>query len=456
MAILIQQSPTTPNMANNTLVFSVTSSQVTQSQFQFVADLTYSGSNTVLQRVKQQPNPNARAVFDFGSIINNYLGEDEVWKIPLFATSSNAAKRFNIRFGEQYGTSVSSSVTLYTGNANITGSPAVSASNYIYIANGLVDPNDKVNWNFNSSSYYVPRTTAGSGSVTQANVALTNAPLTKSIQTSEYETIAFFNGNFDNATGSGISANAQDMFMAQWFFYDSTGSLIQSINQANTTANGGFPRTTSFQDFFNISSSQTSGSQLMYLGVGVANLEQITNISSSWSYYDLYIYPPLGGLSGAWNTGSWFVQRRYEKQDAYCSYPGARFAWKNEFGVWDYFTFTLQVDKAFTIERSTYEQSFVPFGDNTPVTYNEQRRGTVNYYNKPIQTQVANTDWLDQDTADWLKELFFSANVYYQDGDDFYPAVITSADVTEKTNPRTPLFQYTIQFQVANQINPRI
>jgi hypothetical protein len=63
-------------MANNDLVFGVTSSQVTQPQFQYVADLTYSGSNTVLQRIKQQANPNARGVFDFGSIVTNYLSED--------------------------------------------------------------------------------------------------------------------------------------------------------------------------------------------------------------------------------------------------------------------------------------------------------------------------------------------------------------------------------------------
>jgi hypothetical protein len=65
----------------------VTSSQVTQPQFQFVADLTYSGSNTVLQRIKQQPNPNARGVFDFGSIVTNYLSEDNLWKTAKFATA---------------------------------------------------------------------------------------------------------------------------------------------------------------------------------------------------------------------------------------------------------------------------------------------------------------------------------------------------------------------------------
>jgi hypothetical protein len=157
------------------------------------------------------------------------------------------------------------------------------------------------------------------------------------------------------------------------------------------------------------------------------------------------------------NTSSWFFNRTYNIEGPSCGYDGVRFAWKNEFGVWDYYTFTLQTDKSFTIERADYEQSFVPFGDNTPVPYSKQRRGTINYYNKPTQPQVANSDWLDQDESDWLRELFFSANVFVQEGTEFFPVVITSADVTERSNPRTQnTFQYAIQFQVANQINPRI
>jgi hypothetical protein len=123
----------------------------------------------------------------------------------------------------------------------------------------------------------------------------------------------------------------------------------------------------------------------------------------------------------------------------------------------DYYTFTLQTDKSFSIERSAYEQTFVPFGDVYPIPYNKERRGTINYYNKLTQTLVANSDWLTQDEADWLKELFFSANVFQQDGSEFYPVVITSADVVERTNPRTQRnFQYQITFQPANQKNPRV
>ena len=451
MAILIQQSPTIPNMANNDLVFGVTSSQVTQPQFQFVADLTYSGSNTVLQRIKQQANPNARGVFDFGAIVTNYLSEDNNWKASPFSTASNAAKRFNFRFGEEYGTSLSSSVSLFTGIGTTLGAPAVSASTYTYILNGLVDPNDKINWNWPSASYYRNVTTpTGGGDTIQAEFALTNAPVTKSIQRTEYETISLINGNFNGST-----TVAQDIYALQILQYDSAGVNISASLIYNTFSEGGGPRTNDSEEWSVVAADQTAGTQLLTMGIGPANLSSSGYpISSSCTYYT--VKAVMQDAPSQEDPTNYFTFRRYNIEGPACGYDGVRFAWKNEFGVWDYYTFKLQNDKAFTIERANYEQSFVPFGDNTPVPYSKQRRGTINYYNKPTQTQSANTDWLDQSTSDWLRELFFSANVFIQDGDDFFPVVITSAEVTEKTNPRNPLFQFAIQFQVANQINPRI
>jgi hypothetical protein len=451
MAILIQQSPTIPNMANNDLVFGVTSSQVTQPQFQFVADLTYSGSNTVLQRIKQQANPNARGVFDFGSIVTNYLSEDNNWKAAPFSTTVNAAKRFNFRFGEEYGTSLSSSVSLFTGIGTTLGAPAVSASTYTYILNGLVDPNDKINWNWPSASYYSDVTTPTGGNDTiQAEFALTYAPVTKSIQRTEYETISLINGNFNGST-----TVAQDIYALQILQYDSAGVNISASLIYNTFSEGGGPRTNDSEEWSAVAADQTAGTQLLTMGIGPANLSSSGYpISSSCAYYT--VKAVMQDAPSQEDPANYFTFRRYNIEGPACGYDGVRFAWKNEFGVWDYYTFKLQNDKAFTIERANYEQSFVPFGDNTPVPYSKQRRGTVNYYNKPTQTQSANTDWLDQSTSDWLRELFFSANVFIQDGDDFFPVVITSAEVTEKTNPRNPLFQFAIQFQVANQINPRI
>jgi len=450
MAITIQQSPTTPNMANNNLVYAVTSNSSSAPQFQFVVDLTLSGSNTVIQRIKQQPNPNNAGVFDMGSIITNYLDSDNSWKAAPFVTSSEVAKRFQVKFGEQYGTSASSSVILYTGVGAVTGSPAVTASAYLYTINGLVDPNDKVNWNFPSASYFTASAVSTS-SVFSKQHALTNAPLTQSIQDGEYATISLINGNFTNSTTA-----AQDIYVVDVTVFDITGSEIDQFDLANIVSNGGGPRLNIGTVWSAIATSQTAGTQLITVGVGPQNLIDGGNtLPSDWAYYTVNAYGQQAASTT--NTSGSYAELRYEKQGPQCGYDGVRFAWKNEFGVWDYYTFTLATDKSFGIERAAYEQTFVPYNSDYPVPYSKQRRGSINYYNKPVQTQVANSNWLDQNEADWLKELFFSANVFYQEGTEFYPAVITSVDVTEKTNPRSQqLFQYAIQFQVANQINPRI
>jgi len=450
MAITIRQSPTQPNMTNNNLVYAVTSNSSSAPQYQFVADLTYSGSSTVLQRIKQQPNPNNVGVFDMGSIISNYLDSDNSWKAAPFVTASQAAKRFQVKFGEQYGTSASSSVTLYTGVASNTGNPAVTASSYVYIANGLVEPNDKVNWNFPSSSYFTGSAVSTTTTFSKQH-ALTNAPYTQSIQDGEYATISLFNGNFDGSTTA-----AQDIFAVSVTVYDSANVELDQFDLVNLVNQGGGPRTLTTQLWSAVAANQTAGTQLITVGIGPENLANDgNNLPTDWAYYTVRA---LGQqASNTINESGSYASFRFDKQGPACGYDGVRFAWKNEFGVWDYYTFTLQTDKSFSIERANYEQTFVPYNSDYPVPYSKERRGVVNYYNKPIQTQVANSNWLTQSEADWLKELFFSANVFYQDGTDFYPAVITSVDLTERTNPRTQRnFQYAIQFQVANQINPRI
>ena len=64
MAITIQQQPTSPNMGNAHLLWVVTSNSSSEAQYQFVADVYVSGSSTRVQRVKQQPNPDRKGVFD--------------------------------------------------------------------------------------------------------------------------------------------------------------------------------------------------------------------------------------------------------------------------------------------------------------------------------------------------------------------------------------------------------
>ena len=76
MAVSLQQYPTSPNIANSNLVYLCTSTEVTQPQFQFVVDIK-DENGTLIQRLKQQPNPSSKGVFDLGNILPTQLGPTE-------------------------------------------------------------------------------------------------------------------------------------------------------------------------------------------------------------------------------------------------------------------------------------------------------------------------------------------------------------------------------------------
>ena len=113
MAITITQQPTYPNATYTDLVYVVQSTETAQPQFQYVMDIV-SGS-TILSRVRQYPNPSAVGVFNPARILNDYLEYPTQFDLTVLTTSNTQVGQFTINFGEEYGTSISSSVTLYDG-----------------------------------------------------------------------------------------------------------------------------------------------------------------------------------------------------------------------------------------------------------------------------------------------------------------------------------------------------
>lgn len=453
MAITIQQQPTSPNMANNDLLFVLTSNQITQPQFQYVMDVFESGSATLIQRVKQQPNPSGKGVFNVGQILTYQMESDNVWKTQGFATSSECNKLFTIKFGEQYASSSFATSSIYNGISNVSpASPAKSGSDFYNITDGLVDYPNAINFNFDSGSYYT-EVSASVYNTFSYQHNLSNAPTTQYIQEGEYLTLAFYNGNMTPPSSDIV---AQDIFYVQIDWRDADGNNLQYNDFTNDLSNGGAPRSTSSELWSAVAGQQTPNSRLIHIGLGVQNLEDkgITP-PSGWAYYTAKITGQ--GDDGLENADGVWADLRFNKSVGECSYNGVRFAWKNEFGVWDYYTFTLQSDANSDVERLTYEHTFVPYNttENSAV-YDKTRRGTTPFVNKVVRRQTANSSWLTQAEADWLRELFFSTNVFIQNGSDFEPIAITSANVVEKTNPRTQkVFQYQIAFEQANNLRSR-
>ena len=447
MAITILQTPNTPNMVNADLVYEVSSNLFTSPQFQFVMDIQ-DESKTVLQTIKQQPNPSGYGVFDIGNIVANYVDIDPVWKTEQFATSSFANKQFWVAFGEEYGTSLSSSVTLYNGSG-VAGSPAKSGSFALTGTNGLVEVNSG-DWNFPTGSYVLMETASDYFTFSH-QAALTNAPFTQKIQDGEYATISAYNGNFD-----GNTLTAQDIaYVIINVFSGSTN--IQNYQYENLISNGGGPRTSMAQAWSAVAANQNETTNLIHVGVGPQNIDDNgTALNAAWNSYTVKFVGQ--GDDGLENSDGVYAEYRFNKDTANCDYPGVRFAWKNEFGVWDYYTAKLAVNSRVAVERNSYNQTFVDYSTTgTRVPYNISRRGSQQFYNKLNQSFNVTTDILNQTDAEWLRELFFSVEVFVQEGTDFLPVVLKNVEVIEKTNPRSQkVFQYAFDYEYANQLRPRL
>ena len=474
MAVTIRKQPTFTGVANNTNIFQITSNSSSQAQYRVVGDfVNYAAPSTLIQRFKQQPNASGNAIFDIASILQAQLTDP----IPSTATltagyvrASTNVMRYVVKWGEEWGTSPSSSVILRPGNSDSAGNPSVSGSNFYFLWNGLADPNDKLtglttSYNWVSTTKWFPTTTtptAGATTFTR-QVCLTDMPRTASIRNDESLIVNFLQGNED--TTFGTTNQAQDIYGYDIKVYDSSNTLLTTITKYNTTPDGGGPRALSTEQWNSatpqINYSGANGPIYQLISANIGPRAHASWSSIDWSYAIITLYGQLSTAPALDTTAIW-DQFRLNKVEPACGYNGVRFAWKNIYGVYDYYTFDLQLDKRANITRESFEQSFVNYSNTSTIgvfTNIRQRRGTENFYNKIEETWTANSDWLTTEQADWLKELFYSAQVYYwsEEYSIWVPIVISSGELLEKTNPRTQkLFQYQIEFNPANQPNPRL
>ena len=449
MAITIRQEPTTPNMANSDLVYVVTSTQVNQAQFQYVLDIKDENDN-LIQRIKQQPNPSSKGVFNIGTILPTQLGPtDTIWDITAANANVSCGKDFKIYFGEEYGTSPSSSVTLYDG-AGSSGDPNVSGSAYYFNLDGFVNESAELNWNWASGSKYDEEDATDDITFTYQN-GLTYFD-TSSIREGDYHSISLINGK---ANGTENATLAQDVIAMKVKEYDSSDSLLATTTYYNEVLRGGSPTVVFWGSIYNL---QTDNTRLIHWPAGPQNFDDAGNtLNASTSYYIVSFHPQA--TDGLPNDNGIWGEYRFDLTDKNCGYDGVRFAWKNSYGVWDYYTFSLAESRTAQVEKNEYQQSFINYSTTgNTVTYDRERRGRTQYYNKVNKLRTAESDYLTQEDADNLRELFFSTNVYVQQATgEYWPVVITNATVTEKTNPKTQkLFRFTAEYEYANGQRPRL
>ena len=497
MALTILQEPTSPNVSSTNLIYTVSSSNVPQFQYRYIADLYYSGSATKLARFKYPQNSSGTANIDLGRPIGDYLETNYDWVNEFnYPRSSNGAtyKPFRIEFGEEYGTSYNSAVTTFTNEASA--SIVVLKGSIQYPSVGAYDPatntrtiaTSSINWN--SLSYLVRAT---DDIDLYSDCGLTNDPsklnsfvnskywndenidvdksgefnigeayyvsssngwwAAKPIGTDDYETISMISPIFTNtALRFTVYDDNNTEIINQIRNYTTDSNTVSTMHVGINTLTG-TPISSSAQwnwyalEYFTEPSANGNIFPVFYYnedkGPDTLLSTNITVDSTKWLNSAL---PPGGIKPNLW------AKKYYP---TYCNGEKTRFAFTNSFGVWDYYNVYMPTRKSTKIDRKMYDQERINLNDRI-ATYNVSNRGELQYYTEYTDEFEITTDIIDDKESQWLREMFESSEVYIQSGSDFIPINILNNNETIINNKaRNKNYQYTIRYQFSNLREPR-
>lgn len=484
MALSVVSSPYKVNATTNNLPIVVTSPSMSMAQYRLVSEIYIPArQNSPVTTIKTFPSASV-AMIDIARICSNYLTYDTDMEMTGSKTSTTNAAIFKVVMGEEYATSPSSSVVSYNG-LGATGSAAFTCS---FSGSGdqlLLVP--AVN-EYSAQTYDWPDTewsmNPASLSSGQQNPFLTNNPsyqtqsfwnissaLTSSNKRFSYdfETISLVT---DGGTG-GITGGENDLSFIEARLYDANGTLVYSNNTdmvpggtavAPLTHVGIGPANLSASMFPNTLGANSASayihnnnwSRITYEFEGSTDNYNIAIVQASCSFYDQTIDGSIPSVSAD------FIKGR------------TRFAFINKYGVMDYYNVVNPVLKQAKIKRKNYVKPQLPWTNvNTTsgAVFDGLKRGKDDYYTTYVDNFRVTTDYIDQQTSDWLSELIESPAVWIQNEaitnlplnapDFFYerqtapngfaPINIKNASYTWKTNKFSQkLFQYDLEWEMSN------
>lgn len=394
MAITVYNTPASYAPAYNQMIFTLSSTNVTQPNFRYIADIYVNGSSDYT-RLEVGKNPtNSSGVFDISGIVQNYLSRDAEDNTTTFKQCENSIVSYEVKFGEQYGPS--SGITNYTNLTNSTG----------YCFNGVFDANSFLEFTTNK---YV--------TINSSTIWLSDSPKIYT-RIGEKLNLGFMTRTVDNAYYLLIKT------------YTSSGTLQNSVTILNPykSISNRQDRSINVNISYDWLTSLTTGD----LASGTAPF-----INASTNYYTVEMTED--NLDAVTESRKIYI-------DEYCSkYDPIRFKFMNNYGKYDYYTFTGAKTKNTNIKRNTYKSN--P-NEWSGVNYNYSRmsRGLNQYETILDDTITINSDWITEAESEWLEQLVTSPDVYIYDGSNLVSVNITNSSYETKYEASQQLFNLVISF----------
>jgi len=471
MATLIEQHPLYDTLpVGQDVIFTVSNTSVVSSftNVKFIAEVHISSGNPpnpntstdIVGTFKTTPNNAGVGMFDFRPIIESFVNTDNLARVgsayklavntvgtnvPIhlidkYSGNLNSMRYLFIRFKIQYLDNDPASATF--GDLITTD---IKDSDLYNIFNGYLKYTDVLDLagtpytqnTGNNFGYPIPQKFTLDQ---DAGEFLTNAPTTQYANIKDYGTLSFL-------TISSIPAKIR------FIYYDSTNSQIGLEYVSFSSANGGYGALIA-----------DTNRRLFYFGCFPANLRNWSTVFNSPAVLDFieggyYTVEPL--TSGNQNFGTKYIFN--VNCPTLKGYDPIRLCWLNQWGAWDYYTFTMKSTKMISTKGSTYQQLEGSWNEST-YKINGFKGGKKAFRVNANEKITMNTDFVNESESEWFEELINSPEVYILEGfqsDLNYtgtltipamnqyvtPARLTTSSYTKKTVANDKLMQYTFEVE---------
>ena len=465
MAYTIEQKPNQLAGANSPMVFVLkedSSAIFNADKFRYIAQVYISttDASTWVEKAKIKIHKNSAnvGIVDVHKIVRSYLETQE----------KNVGNQEAIA-GSIHSIGISDTSNSYSQNTSqVVGVKLVGG--YEKASSATAAPEETLTL-ANTIIYSIPATTPYTDTGTNVgglDIDGTNNPLTNYIPsgaTKKFLTnsprIQFVRGsstagdNIDELTiafiNDGLITDGDSVVRMYIQYFNSSGVQIGSDKYfVNDTGSGGK------------ATADDVKNSLLYFGCGTANLQNQVDEPDAqpsdfadWAYYVIY------GADGSGNqeTDKYYFYRygsgaKVDDRHQSCTrYDNVRLAWRNRLGAFDYMNFRGKSTESVDITRT--DAGSVPgTWDSATFTYDNSDRGKKTLYTEATRKLTINSDWLNEDEAVWLEELFTSTNVQIlADSNVVYPVVITDKRYTKKTSVNNKVkIQYVVNLEYANKV----
>ena len=418
--------------------------------------LNLSTNNDLIGIFKASPNNQGVGIFNFQNIVNNYVksnnlatrlseyktifqgGSNTNPKIPIhlidkLSANTHSIKYFACQFFVEF---------LNTTTNQVERAPNTSKNSEQYmLINSYVKHNDSLSFNAADFGFdmddFIPLGIAADKRF------LTNAPTTQYANDGDYGTLAFM-------TPSLLAAeNTKKINIT---YYNSSDVAYAGVDtysrQLTNPSSGGYSTWSSL-----------SSNQMLYLGCFPANLKNwstnyATAYASDLAYYKIQIKNSLN-TTQALETITIYVNCPERK-----NFEPIRLCWLNQWGAWDYYTFTKKSIKSTSTQGTTYTQLGGTWNGKNykPDAF---RGGVRSFRVNATEKITMNSDFVNEDHNVMFEELTNSPEIYLLDGFQTdsppYPRMnfnqyvtpvrLTSSSFTRKTKANDNLIQYTFEIE---------